>query len=253
MEKKSELAVWLQSPAGVKIPLGEKCTLGRATDCQVVVNSQSASRRHAMIYRQGDQEFWAADLGSANGTRVNGRHLSQHRRLTDGERLEVGGVEFLFRQPKASTETRTDTSAVFATALELRALNCWLLVADMIGSTEMVRRLSEDEAAKMTRNLLNEWKTIVESHQGTVNKFLGDGFLAYWPDAHGVASAVFKALGEFEKAQGQSQTPFRLVLHYGSATSGGAPSMGRKVSLEKKSISLFAWRTWLRRSAPACC
>jgi class 3 adenylate cyclase len=240
MRNNSDFVVWLESPAGEKTPLGEKCILGRAKDCQVVINSEMTSRRHAMIYRQGEHEYWLADLGSANGTRLNGRHLSQHRRLSDQDRVEFGGPEFIFRQSKPPTESGQDTSPIFATALDLRSFNCWLLVADMVGSTAMVRRLPDDEAARLTRSLLEQWKEIVETHHGAVNKFLGDGFLAYWPDAAGVVSGVLGALEAFERLQGQAQSPFRLVLHYGLATSGGAPSMGEE-SLTGKEVN-FAFR-----------
>jgi class 3 adenylate cyclase len=240
MKSKSDFVVWLESPTGEKTPLGEKCILGRAKDCQVILNSEMTSRRHAMIYRQGEHEFWVADLGSANGTRLNGRHLSQHRRLSDRDKVEFGDTVFIFRQPDSPVANRQDASPVFATALDLRSFNCWLLVADMIGSTAMVRRLPDDEAARMTRALLAQWKEIVEKHQGAVNKFLGDGFLAYWPDAAGVGPEVLAALEAFERLQAEAQTPFRLVLHYGLATSGGAPSMGEE-SLTGKEVN-FAFR-----------
>jgi len=240
MNNDPDFVVWLESPTGEKLPLGEKCIIGRAKDCQVVIHSELTSRRHAMIYRQGEHEFWLADLGSANGTRLNGRHVSQHRRLSDQDRVEFGGPEFIFRQSKPPAERRQNASQFFATALELRSFNCWLLVADMVGSTVMARRLPDDEAARLTRSLLSQWKEIVERHQGAVNKFLGDGFLAYWPDAVGIVPEVLGALEDFKRLQEQAESPFRLVLHYGLATSGGAPSMGEE-SLTGKEVN-FAFR-----------
>jgi len=232
--------VWLESPAGEKTSLGEKCILGRAKDCQVVINSEEISRRHAMIYRQGEHEFWLVDMGSANGTRLNGRHVSQHRRLSDQDRIEVGGSAFIFRQPQPAGDSQAVSSQALATIAELRSFNCWLLVADIMGSTAIVRRLPDDEAARRTGSLLARWKEIVELHKGGVNKFLGDGFLAYWPDADGVAPEVLGAVEDFKRLQEQAQSSFRLVLHYGLATSGGAPSLGEE-SLAGKEV-YFAFR-----------
>lgn len=214
MNNDPDFVVWLESPTGEKLPLGEKCIIGRAKDCQVVIHSELTSRRHAMIYR--------------------------HRRLSDQDRVEFGGPEFIFRQSKPPAERRQNASQFFATALELRSFNCWLLVADMVGSTVMARRLPDDEAARLTRSLLSQWKEIVERHQGAVNKFLGDGFLAYWPDAVGIVPEVLGALEDFKRLQEQAESPFRLVLHYGLATSGGAPSMGEE-SLTGKEVN-FAFR-----------
>lgn len=246
MKNQSESIVWLESPSGEKVSLGEKCILGRAKDCQIVAASEMASRRHAMIYRQGENEFYLADLGSANGTRLNGRHVSQHRKLSDKDKIEFGGEEFIFRQPWAHGPTRRDTSESFATILGTRNFNCWLLVADMIGSTVMARKLSAEEATKRTRGALVQWKDIVEANHGSVNKFLGDGFLAYWPDGEGVMRHVLGALEGFKQLQSGSCTqteplpPFRVVLHYGPATSGGAPSMGEE-SLSGREVN-FAFR-----------
>jgi adenylate cyclase len=126
------------------------------------------------------------------------------------------------------------------TIAAVRSFNCWLLVADMAGSTAMVRRLTDDEAARRTGSLLARWKEIVETNKGGVNKFLGDGFLAYWPDADGVVPDVLRALEDFKRLQAEAQAPFRLVLHYGLATSGGAPSLGEE-SLAGKEV-YFAFR-----------
>ena len=240
MGKQNDLTVWLESPAGEKIPVGDKCLIGRAKDCNVVVNSEGTSRRHAMIYRQGEHDFWIADMGSANGTRLNGRHVSQHRRLADRDRIEVAGSALVFRQPRpveVSTETGSPAQATIA---HVRKFDCWLLVADIAGSTAMIRRLPDDEAAKRTGGLLTRWKGIVEAHKGGVNKFLGDGFLAYWPDVEGIAREVLGALDAFKRLQAEEESPFRLVLHYGQATSGGAPSLGEE-SLAGKEV-YFAFR-----------
>lgn len=240
MAKPTDFTVWLESPTGEKTPLGEKCFIGRAKDSHVIVNSEGTSRRHAMIYRQGEDDFWIADMGSANGTRLNGRHISQHRRLSDCDRIEVAGSALIFRQPRAVAVSAATDSPVPATVAQLRKFSCWLLVADIAGSTEMVRRLADDEAAKRTGGLMARWKEIVEAHKGGVNKFLGDGFLAYWPDVDGIARELLGALQAFKRLQTEDESSFRLVLHYGQATSGGAPSLGEE-SLAGKEV-YFAFR-----------
>ena len=179
-------------------------------------------------------------MGSANGTRLNGRHVSQHRRLSDCDRIEVGGSPLIFRQPKPAAVGPGISSDAQATITQVRKFDCWLLVADIAGSTAIVRRLPDDEAARRTGSLLARWKEIVETHKGGVNKFLGDGFLAYWPDADGIAREVVGALEAFRRLQTEAESPFRLVLHFGQATSGGAPSLGEE-SLAGKEV-YFAFR-----------
>jgi hypothetical protein len=65
-------------------------TLGRSRDCDVVLDDANVSRRHAEI-RPGPHGWTIADLGSTNGTRVNGRTVkSGAQPLGPGDRLELG-------------------------------------------------------------------------------------------------------------------------------------------------------------------
>lgn len=71
--------------------------IGRSDECDVVLTDAGASRRHAEIRREGD-EWVIIDLGSTNGTEVNGRRVSRHR-LSPGDRLLIGGASLEFRRP----------------------------------------------------------------------------------------------------------------------------------------------------------
>ena len=79
------------------VPLrGEVVTIGRLPDCDVVVKDQGASRRHAQI-RAKDGVFTLTDLGSTNGTRLNGQTV-QSRLLEDGDRITIGATVLDFRR-----------------------------------------------------------------------------------------------------------------------------------------------------------
>ncbi|MCA1835658.1 MAG: DUF3662 domain-containing protein [Actinobacteria bacterium] len=82
-------------PDGKRVPLGEDpVTLGRLPDCDVVLSDPNVSRRHAEVRRRGN-DFIVIDLGSTNGTRVNGAGVRE-RRLTDGDEVTVGGTHIRF-------------------------------------------------------------------------------------------------------------------------------------------------------------
>src|SRR5207253_8721048 len=71
-------------------------------------------------------------------------------------------------------------------------------------------------------------KEIIVNHHGIVNKYLGDGFLAYWPDAATTREeivAVISALTEFQQKAGPD---FRFVVHFGPVAMGGIASMGEE-------------------------
>src|SRR5207244_193761 len=63
-------------------------TIGRLPDSDIVVTNSQVSRRHAQI-TGASGTFMIADLGSTNGTYVNGVRISEHI-LKDADRIELG-------------------------------------------------------------------------------------------------------------------------------------------------------------------
>jgi hypothetical protein len=78
------------------IPLdGESATIGRLAECEVALKDRGASRRHAQIRLKGGVAT-LTDLGSTNGTEVNG-HQVQTATLDDGDRITIGTTVLVFR------------------------------------------------------------------------------------------------------------------------------------------------------------
>ncbi|WP_338865389.1 FHA domain-containing protein [Myxococcus stipitatus] len=69
--------------------------VGRTSENDVVLHDHGVSRHHARIVMRGGQYF-AEDVGSANGTLLNGRRLTGEQLLRDGDRIGLGPVEFTF-------------------------------------------------------------------------------------------------------------------------------------------------------------
>lgn len=63
-------------------------SIGRLDACDIVLSDPGVSRKHAEVRREGD-EWVVIDLGSTNGTIVNGKAVRRHR-LAEGDRIEVG-------------------------------------------------------------------------------------------------------------------------------------------------------------------
>jgi hypothetical protein len=75
--------------------LGILTTIGRTPDNQVVVPVREVSRRHAEIVLT-ESGYVVKDLGSPNGTFVNGEQITEHR-LQDEDRIAMGGQVFVFK------------------------------------------------------------------------------------------------------------------------------------------------------------
>jgi len=77
---------------------GERLVVGRLNECEITIADANASRRHAAFVREGDG--WAIeDLGSTNGTRLNGAPVT-YERLRDGDLIEIGATQLRFHEPR---------------------------------------------------------------------------------------------------------------------------------------------------------
>ena len=84
-----ELLVTSGPDAGQRFPLGPSLQIGRADDNQVVLHDNQISRRHAVISFTG-AGYVITDLGSANGTWVNGQRIAQPTALRPGDNIRIG-------------------------------------------------------------------------------------------------------------------------------------------------------------------
>ena len=81
-------ALVLRDGTRVQIAL-DPVTIGRHPDCDVVLNDAEVSRQHAEVRRE-DGGFSIVDLGSLNGTKVNGAGVKAPRALQDGDVISIG-------------------------------------------------------------------------------------------------------------------------------------------------------------------
>ena len=71
-------------------------TIGRLAECDIVLKDRGASRRHAQIRTEAGVST-LTDLGSTNGTKLNGQ-VVQSRRLEDGDRIVIGSTALEYRR-----------------------------------------------------------------------------------------------------------------------------------------------------------
>jgi adenylate cyclase len=76
----------------------ERWTLGRDATCEIVLLDPLVSRRHAILTCSPTQVFYVIDLGSRNGSVVNGDMIQPMVQLHRGDRLRLGWTELEFYQ-----------------------------------------------------------------------------------------------------------------------------------------------------------
>ncbi len=95
LEPAVDATITIPSTGATLTLTGGRATVGRLPSCEVLLDDPTVSREHAAFVRRG-QSWWVLDLGSTNGTRVNGVDAAEHP-LSDGDEIEFGEVTVLYR------------------------------------------------------------------------------------------------------------------------------------------------------------
>jgi hypothetical protein len=83
-------------PSGERVSLHQRViTIGRLPDCTIALPDANVSRKHTEIHPSGTA-FVILDLGSTNGTKVNGTRIEGERTLIDGDIVSVGSTHLRF-------------------------------------------------------------------------------------------------------------------------------------------------------------
>lgn len=161
-------------------------TIGRIKGCDIKLPFSWVSRKHAMVQAEANGFLNLIDLGSSNGTFVNGRRIHTPIVLHNGDCVGIGNTSLLFRQDTASQPVREvsgpdlDEMTVAFVQQELITI----LICDIHDFT----RLSEALPGQQLSRLLQYWagtvSKLVQKHGGMVDKFIGDAVMALWPGAN---------------------------------------------------------------------
>ena len=236
-------AAWLEISDGRTVPLDGVCSIGRSSANVLVLDSDEAvSRNHAVISRMDSGSHWLLDMGSSNGTLLNGMLLVQPTRLGNGDLITIGGRTIVFRVEQPS---RSKVTLAGSTMVSVRVATHWFMVADIEGFTPMSHRLDTAELAHAVGQWFARTREIVGACGGIIHKYLGDGWLGSWNEEPGAAAKVGQCLARMAALRNESPHKFRLVLHHGDATiSGGRELLGAEVNftfrMEKLAASLEA-------------
>jgi pSer/pThr/pTyr-binding forkhead associated (FHA) protein len=102
--------------APIRLDLENSFYFGRQADCDLPLRHEDVSRNHAVL-RFENGRFVVRDLGSTNGTWVNGSEISAPTPLAGGDRIEVGPNEITFCEIEPVGEPADPTSEASRTAI----------------------------------------------------------------------------------------------------------------------------------------
>lgn len=152
----------LGNASKVQVRLPPKAVVGRGQDCDVVLDDDSVSRHHAELFRDDRGLYRVRDLGSANGTFVDGQRPQDGELLPDGARLRFGDVELLFWKPPAGASPAARQRQLLVVAV--------VMIAGFAGLYALRERKAQREAAaaRLDETPEDEARTLSEQAQGAL-------------------------------------------------------------------------------------
>lgn len=142
----SYIEVWGRSGRELRPLDSERMTVGTLESNDVVVDADGVSRAHAVFERFGDT-WCVRDLGSRNGTFVNGGRIVGERALHAGDEILLGRLRLVFRGSAAGNETAAIAEAPPLTQRErdvLLALCRPLLTSDAFTEPASIRAIAAE-------------------------------------------------------------------------------------------------------------
>lgn len=101
----------LNGPQALALPSDRQVLIGRAENNDMRLLDRSVSRRHARLFFEAHR-FLLSDLGSANGTRLNGRDVTELAVLHPGDHLQFGDFEFILQEAEPDSEASSNSLAL---------------------------------------------------------------------------------------------------------------------------------------------
>ena len=126
LSPRAEVTVYSPLFAPFRQPLnGANVSIGRASECTIPIRDRYLSRKHAEIIAVGNN--WVLkDLGSANGTYLNGARVEKDVRLSSGDRIRLGDTELVFVAPEPNTDrfmSIADTAVLPSIAIPVQEID----------------------------------------------------------------------------------------------------------------------------------
>ncbi len=216
-----------------RIPLeaGEVWHIGRGEPNSIPLADHQVSRKHAMVQRAQTGEFQLIDMGSRNGTFVNRRRVTTPVILRPGDRITIGGAEFVFYGP--SEPAQAPAPGASETVVEFAQQLVTVLVVDIRDFTGLSRRLSENKLSLLISAFFRECGAVLNRHEAFAQKYIGDAVMALWPHPEKGPEprqmhAVFSALAQmFDVAAGlQAQFDLDAPIRIGAGINTGLACIG---------------------------
>ncbi len=158
-------------------------TVGRGKENDVVIRDHCISRNHAILQLTDTGDFYLIDLGSRNGTFVNGRRVSIPVTLQNADHITFGKTQVEFYQPKSCNinqrgEPKSNHETMTSTLHQRELIS--VMVTDIREFTVLAQQLDEKVLSALIGNWFRQSGSIIRNAGSWVDKYIGDAVMAIW-------------------------------------------------------------------------
>jgi adenylate cyclase len=175
----------LQADSGTRrfaLVEGKCWTVGRGEENNIVIKDRCLSRNHAML-QCTEGGYYLIDMGSSNGTFINGRRVNIPVIVHNGDTVTFGQTELKFFLPRRDEATISeDDGTLDGTAtsiLHIRRLMS-VMVLDMRDYSVLTRQMDENLLSELMTTWFRNAGHIIRRYGSWVDKYIGDAVMAIW-------------------------------------------------------------------------
>jgi adenylate cyclase len=226
---------------------GSTWTIGRSTENALICEDHAISRRHGVIQQTQPGKYFFIDLGSSNGSSINGRRVTVPIQLRDGDCVICGGTKITFHHPGSSTqalrpEPQIETEG--ATMVMYARHMITVLVVDIRDFTPLTRQLDESVLAQTIGTWFRQAGLILRQYHCSGDKYIGDAVMGVWTHAVGKTTSIeiFSALRALSEIQTVTRSlhekfPLPAPLRIGAGVNTGLSIMSNTGPQENPDFS----------------
>lgn len=149
----------------------------------LVFDFPEVSSKHAEI-RSTTDGWVIVDLGSKNGTQVNGwnLHPGKEHLLRPGDRVTIGNNELIVHPPIDPMGPEHEGDTVDSTQWKVKLINATILVGDIRGFTSLMEDHADEPepVMRVAQAIFDDLGRVIINHDGCLEKVAGDAIMAYW-------------------------------------------------------------------------
>jgi adenylate cyclase len=213
---------------------GNTWRIGRTGENDIVLLNEWVSRQHALVQRMENGDYYLFDLGSRNGTFLNGARVTVPVVLNNGDRISFGDFHISFHGPEKVEKPPEPALSpeAMATVTYFAQKKTSVLVVDVRGFTRIAQLIDPSQLSQVIGSLFRRGGEIMQKSGSWGQKYIGDALMSVW--VHGNAGyerqvlTIFQALAELVEVTDALQSEFQLPfpIGVGAGINTGAASIG---------------------------